>query len=97
MTDPETGELLEVSVSAFTLRPRRENSVLPKMCTLSGLSDREDGILLAFDLPDDFRDKVRLSVDTVVDSRERKDDVAEENVLDLELLPNIELLFICSV
>lgn len=50
-----------------------------------------------FDLEDDLRDKLRLSVDADTDSRERKEDVAEEKVLVLELFPKIELLFICSV
>jgi hypothetical protein len=44
-----------------------------------------------------LRDKLRLSDEAGTDSRERKEDVAEENVFVLELLPKIELLFICSV
>jgi len=44
-----------------------------------------------------LRDKLRLSVDADTDSRERKEDVAEENVLVLELFPKIELLFMRSV
>ena len=49
-------------------------------------------MLLAFDLFEDLRDRLAES-----ESRERKDEVAEESVLVLELFPNIELLFICSV
>jgi hypothetical protein len=63
----------------------------------SGLSDRTDGILLVFDRFEDLRDKLRLSVEGAVDSREREEEVADEKVLVLELLPKIELLFICSV
>lgn len=54
-------------------------------------------MLLAFERPEDLRDKLTLSVEPEVDSRERKEDVAEESVLVLELFPNNELLFICSV
>jgi hypothetical protein len=54
-------------------------------------------MLLPLDLPDDLRDKLKLTVEAVTDSRERKEDVADESVLVLELLPKIELLFICSV
>jgi hypothetical protein len=49
-------------------------------------------MLLAFDLFEFLRDKLKVS-----ESRERKEDVAEERVLVLELFPKIELLFICSV
>lgn len=49
-------------------------------------------MLLAIDLLEDLRDKL-----TVSESRERKDEVTEESVFVLELFPNIELLFICSV
>ena len=49
------------------------------------------------DLEDDLRDKLRLSVDADTDSRERKEEVAEEKVLAREIFPKIELLFICSV
>ncbi len=54
-------------------------------------------MLLAFDLAEDFRDKLIFSVPPVTDSRDRKDGVVEEKVFDLELFPNKELLFICSV
>jgi hypothetical protein len=94
-TVPAGGET-DAFLSPFALRPRLENSVLPKIWTLSGLSDRDEGMLLALDRPEDLRDKLRLS-EAGTDSRERKEDVAEENVFVLELLPKIELLFICSV
>lgn len=58
------------------------------------------GILLRVDRVDDFRDRwLTLSVEAYVELRERKDEEAEEEemVLDLELFPKIELLFICSV
>lgn len=56
-------------------------------------------MLLRVDRVDDFRDRLILSVETYVESRDRKDEEAEEveMVLVLELLPKIELLFICSV
>lgn len=77
------------SLRAF--RPALENILFPNIW-LSGLSPRDDGILLAFDLLEDLRDKLPVS-----ESRERKDEVAEDSVFVLELFPNIELLFICSV
>jgi hypothetical protein len=76
--------------------PAREN-IEPNIATLSGLSDRTDGMLLVFDRFEDLRDKLRLSVEGTVDSREREEEVADEKVLVLELFPKIELLFICSV
>lgn len=54
------------------------------------------GLGFVVDLADDLRDKV-FSFPAELDSLERKDGVDEEKVLDLELPPNIELLFICSV
>lgn len=55
-------------------------------------------MLLVYDLPEDLRDKLRLSdEDAETDSCERKDELAEERVLVLELFPKIELLFIRSV
>jgi hypothetical protein len=78
--------------SLRTFLPALENILFPNIWTLSGLSPRDDGMLLAFDLLEDLRDKLRVS-----ESRERKDEAAEESVLVLELFPNIELLFICSV
>jgi hypothetical protein len=56
-----------------------------------------DGILLALDRPDDLRDRLKLSAEAEVESRERKEEAAEEKVFVLELFPKIELLFICSV
>ena len=82
---------------ALVLRPCLENNVLPNICTLSGLSVLDAGILLEEDLPEDLRDKARFSVDANTDSRERKEDAPDDNVVLEELLPNIELLFICSV
>lgn len=82
----------ELSLSLRPFLPDRENMLFPNICTLSGLSPLDDGILLEFDLFEDLRDKLIVS-----ESRERKDEVAEESVLVLELFPNIELLFICSV
>ena len=55
------------------------------------------GLGFVVDLADDLRDKVLLSFPVELDSLERKDGVDEEKVLDLEVPPNIELLFICSV
>jgi len=69
----------------------------PNIATLSGRSDLIDGMLLVFERFEDFRDRLRLSVEGAVDSRERDEEVADEKVLVLELLPKIELLFICSV
>lgn len=63
---------------------------------LSGLS-RGGGKMLPLDPTDDWRDRFGCSMDVLVDPREREDEVDEERVFDLELLPNIELLFICSV
>lgn len=56
-------------------------------------------MLLAVDRVDDFRDSPKASVEKYNESRDRKEEEAddEESVLDLELFPNIELLFICSV
>lgn len=51
---------------------------------------------MGLDLADDFRDRL-LSLPAETDSRERNEGVVEEKVFDLELLPNMELLFICSV
>jgi hypothetical protein len=94
LDDPEL--LILASWSFFALLPLREN-IDPNICTLSGLSERTDGILLAFDRLDDFRERLRLSVEAEVESRERKEEEADDSVLVLELLPKIELLFICSV
>ena len=94
LDDPEL--LILAAWSFFDLLPPREN-IDPNMCTLSGLSERTDGILLAFDRLDDFRERLILSVEAEVESRERKEEEADERVLVLELLPKIELLFICSV
>jgi hypothetical protein len=76
--------------------PAREN-IEPNIAILSGLSDLTDGMLLVFDRFEDLRDKLRLSVEGTVDSREREEEVADEKVLVLELFLKIELLFICSV
>jgi hypothetical protein len=73
--------------------PLLENRA-PKIWTLSGLSDRVDGMLLEFDRWEDFRDRLALSE---LEFCDRKEGVDDEKVLVLELLPNIELLFICSV
>jgi hypothetical protein len=54
-------------------------------------------MLLRFERFEDLRDRLRLSVEVAFDAREREEDVADENVLVLELFPKIELLFICSV
>jgi hypothetical protein len=54
-------------------------------------------MLLVFERFEDLRDKLRLSAEGTVDSREREEEDADEKVLVLELLPKIELLFICSV
>ena len=53
--------------------------------------------MLPLDPTDDWRDRFGRSMEALVDPREREDDVEEEMVLVLELLPKIELLFICSV
>jgi GTPase SAR1 family protein len=94
LDEPEL--LILASWSFFALLPPREN-IDPNICTLSGLSERTDGILLVFDRLDDFRERLRLSVEAEVESRERKEEEADDSVLDLELLPKIELLFICAV
>jgi hypothetical protein len=49
------------------------------------------------DRPEDFRDKLNASVEEYVEERTEEDGEDEESVLDLELFPKIELLFICSV
>ena len=53
--------------------------------------------MLPLDPTDDWRDRSGRSKEALVDPREREDDVEEERVLVLELLPKMELLFICSV
>jgi hypothetical protein len=63
---------------------------------LSGLS-RGGGIMLDLDPTDDWRERFGGSIEAFVEPRERDDDVEDERVLVLELLPKIELLFICSV
>ena len=85
-----------VSLFLLPLFPAREN-IEPNIAILSGRSDLIDGMLLVFERFEDFRDRLRLSVEGAVDSRERDEEVADEKVLVLELLPKIELLFICSV
>jgi len=81
--DPEDREPPAL-FSFLDFLPLREN-MDPRICTLSGLSDRVEGILLEFDRFDDFRDRPPCSDDP------------EEKVPALELLPKMELLFICSV
>jgi hypothetical protein len=88
----DEAELANELPSLRAFLPALENILFPNICTLSGLSLRDEGMLLAFDLFEDLRDKL-----TVSESRERKDEVADDTVFDLELFPNIELLFICSV
>ena len=80
--------------SLLDFLPLRENSA-PR--TLSGLSERVDGIPLEVDLCEDFRDRLAPSVDGELESRDRKEGVVDDSVLLLELLPKIELLFIASV
>jgi hypothetical protein len=63
---------------------------------LSGLS-RGGGRMLPRDPTEDCLDRLGLSIDPVVDPRDREDDVDEDSVLDRELFPKMELLFICSV
>lgn len=53
--------------------------------------------MLPRDPTEDWRERFGCSIEVLVDPRERDDDVEEERVLVLELLPKIELLFICSV
>jgi len=79
-----------LSLRAFL--PALEKMLFPNFCALSGRSLRDEGILLAFDLFEDLRDKLTKS-----ESREREDEVIDKSVFVLELLPNIELLRICSV
>ena len=74
--------LLRELLSRFAFLPPRENIVFPNKCTLSGLSNR-DAILPAFDLPDEWRDRLRLFVELEaieLESRERKEDAADEMV-----------------
>jgi hypothetical protein len=87
----------ELALASFLIFLALLENMEPNIWTLSGLSDRDDGMLLAFDLADDLRDKLGPSVVPETESRERKEGVAEEKVFDLELFPNKELLFICSV
>lgn len=91
----EDPELLRLAAlfSFLDFRPLREK-IDPNICTLSGLSDRIEGILLAFERPEDLLDKLTtLSVEPEI---ERNEEEAEEMVLVLELFPNRLLLFICS-
>jgi hypothetical protein len=53
--------------------------------------------MLDLDPTDDWRERFGGSIEAFVEPRERDDDVEDERVLVLELLPKIELLFICSV
>lgn len=53
--------------------------------------------MLDLDPTDDWRERFGGSMEALVEPRERDDDVEDERVLVLELLPKIELLFICSV
>ena len=53
--------------------------------------------MLPLDPTDDWRERLGCSMEALVDPREREDDVEEESVFVLELLPKMELLFICSV
>lgn len=68
-------------VSRLSL-PRRLNMVFPKICTLSGRS-RAGCMLLAVDLPDDFRDRVIPSKPCshegpFADARDRRDEDPDE-------------------
>lgn len=70
---------------------------LPKIWTLSGRSALE-GMVLACDRLEVFRDSVRFSIEPMLESLEdRKDELPEEVVWGREPLANTELLFICSV
>ncbi|KAE8448430.1 hypothetical protein EG329_009495 [Mollisiaceae sp. DMI_Dod_QoI] len=78
VVDPELLRLPAL-FSLLDFLPLREK-IDPNSCTLSGLSDRIDGILPEFERPEDLRDKLTLSVEAKVDLRERNEDDADERV-----------------
>jgi hypothetical protein len=95
LEDVELERLVDVRALLDFLPPREK--IDPNNWVLSGRSERRDGILLEVERLEDFRDRLTLSVEAGVDSRERNDEDADEKVLVLELFPKMELLFICSV
>lgn len=97
----EYNELPDELWALFSRRsfPRRLKIVLPKICTLSGLS--REGMLLDVDLPEDFLERLLMPSSAFShegrspDASDRSEDEPDELVWWLRCLSRTDVLFIC--